>query len=101
MEIFGALASLLVLAIIVEGITQVVKQIAPEKIGKVQVPLVLALLFGVAITWLTSFNMFEPLGLPVRSTILAEVLTGLAAGGGSKFVHELLSRITGSDKYTV
>ena len=68
MEIFGALASLLVLAIIVEGITQVVKQIAPEKIGKVQVPLVLALLFGVAITWLTSFNMFEPLGLPVGDT---------------------------------
>lgn len=96
MNVFLALSGFIVLAIIVEAIVEVVKPLFPEKIIGIQMPVLLGIVFGIVVTLIAGYNVFEPLGFSISSKVLGEVLTGILAGGGSKLAHELVSKLRAS-----
>ena len=59
MELAGTLALLVVLSMIVEFVTDIIKKIIPLKeIGSVEVPLIISLIVGIVVALTTKANIF-------------------------------------------
>lgn len=96
MELLTSLFLFILLSIVTEHIVNVLKQLLPDKIGSVQMPLLLAVLVGVGAAVLTSTDLLSMLGFTVSQPVAAWVLTGIACAGGSKMAHELIAKLRAS-----
>ena len=96
MVILESLLYFVLLSIVVEHLTGIVKQVLPGAVGAVQVPLLLALAFGIGTALLTKTDLFSAIGFSVAVPWVAEVMTGVALGGGSKMAHELIAKLRAS-----
>ena len=93
-EIVGALMSLIVLAAVVEFVTDVIKRMLPfDSIGKVPVPPIISLIVGVAVAILVKADMFSYLDYTVSDEYVAFIITGIVLSAGSKAVHELVRKL--------
>ena len=96
MELLTSLFLFVILSIVVEHIVNVLKQLLPSKIGPVEMPLLLAVIVGIATAVLTSTDLLSMLGFTVSQPAAAWVLTGIACAGGSKMAHELIAKLRAS-----
>ena len=99
MELAGTLALLVVLSMIVEFVTDIIKKIIPLKaIGSVEVPLIISLIVGIVVALTTRANIFDGIGVVVDPIATAYIFTGIIISAGSKGVHELVSKLRESRK---
>ena len=74
----------------------VLKKVLPEKIGRLELPILLSIVVGIALAVLTQSDLLTAIGFNVSIAWVSWVVTGIASGGGSKVVHELISKIRAS-----
>lgn len=96
MNIAMALTMILILSMVVEAVVAVLKKILPEKIGRLELPILLSIVVGIALAVLTQSDLLTAIGFNVSIAWVSWVVTGIASGGGSKVVHELISKIRAS-----
>jgi hypothetical protein len=96
MNIAMALTMILILSMVVEAVVSVLKKILPEKIGRLELPILLSIVVGIALAVLTQSDLLTAIGFNVSIAWVSWVVTGIASGGGSKVVHELISKIRAS-----
>lgn len=93
MDVFAAVV---MLAVLIESLAEVVKAaIAPATLPK-WVWLLITSIFGAVFCILFAVDFFAALGFAggAAATILGQIITGVAVGAGSGFVHTLLGRLT-------
>ena len=96
-EVVGVLMSLIILSAVVEFVTDIVKRVLPfENLGKIPMPPLISLVFGIAVAVLVQADMFADLGFAAANVVMAYVITGVVLSAGSKAVHELVSKIRAS-----
>lgn len=89
-------AAIVVLAVLIESFAEVVKAaISPATLPK-WAWFIITSIFGAVLCVLFGVNMFAVFGFigGVAAGVLSQVLTGIAVGAGSGFVHTLLGRMT-------
>ncbi len=95
-------AAVVLLAVIVEKVVDMIKaaanSAAPRPPGKAWPIVWFAVSSGIGITLCILFqvNIFEALGLTgftPASYVAGQIVTGVAVGGGSGFVHDLIDRL--------
>ena len=96
MNIAMALTMILILSMVVEAVVSVLKKVLPEKIGRLELPILLSIVVGIALAVLTQSDLLTAIGFNVSIAWVSWVVTGIASGGGSKVVHELISKIRAS-----
>ena len=98
MEIVSGILAFTTLAIIVEGLTELVKQFFPSTIGIGEIPiaLIISMVFGITIAVLTQVDLLGAFGLVGISPYPMYVITGIASAGGSRWAHELVSKLRAS-----
>ena len=89
--------AIVTLAILVESLAEVVKAgIAPKTLPK-WVWLIITSAFGIALCLIFSVEIFSVLGFVGGTTVsivAAQVITGIAVGAGSSFMHNLIGKLT-------
>ena len=85
------LLGLLVLAITVEYLVNILKQIKSE--GKLDFAQILAITVGLLIAFTTQLDYFELIGMTTHIDYVGIVITGLAISGGADNVHSLIDRL--------
>ena len=94
MELMATLISFIILASVVEFITDVLKKIVPDKqIGQVDLPPLISLVVGILIAVMVQADIFADLGFQVQYALAGWILTGIIISAGSKAVHELISKL--------
>jgi hypothetical protein len=86
-----ALTTILVLAIIVEFTTEIVKNIAPSIRG--QYSRIIAVLIGMILCVTTRNGILSTFGIYILYPIIDYILTGLIISRGSNIVHDLISKL--------
>lgn len=86
--------AVIMLAVLCEFLTKLFKPLLPQT--KYPFALVISMIFGVALTVLTSFDVLSELGFIVVSPIAGQIITGLIISGGSSGVHELIAKLRAS-----
>lgn len=82
------------LSLIDEYLVKELKPLIPET--EYPVPLLLALVIGVILSFLTGADFFVAIGLEVQYPIVSRTLTGVLIGGGSSALHELIAKLRAS-----
>lgn len=87
------LVGVLLMAILVQFLVDRLKAIIPvDKIGKLEIAPIYALILGVSISIVSGTDMLALIGFKTYP-IFGEILTGIAVSGGSSAVHELISKL--------
>jgi len=96
MELTATLLAIIVMATLIQFLTDIVKNLIPEK-GLVYIkPPLIAAVIGVIIAILFQVNLFEALGFTTHYAMAAWVFTGLILSAGSSAVHELIAKFRDS-----
>lgn len=96
MTITAALLAIIIMATLIQFLTDVVKGILPNAVIRfVPVPLIAALI-GVALAVIFQIDLFLTLGFGTQYAMASWVFTGLILSSGSSAVHELLSKLRAS-----
>lgn len=82
---------IVVLSIIAEYLTSVIKPLLPET--QYPVPLLITLVISVTLAVACKVDLLSDVGLNSSLATLSYIVSGLAAAGGSKATHELLSKL--------
>lgn len=93
LDVFGAIV---ILAVLIESLAEVVKAaLSPATLPKWAWFTITSIL-GAVLCVLFGVNMFAILGFmgDAAAVILSQIITGIAVGAGSGFVHTLLGRLT-------
>jgi len=94
MEIATTLIAFLILAILVEFVTGIIKGLfTVECIGPIKLAPIIALVVGVAIAVLCKADIMSAIGFPMQYALASWVVTGFIISSGSTGVHELISKI--------
>jgi hypothetical protein len=87
---------ILMLAILSEAIWGRIKEVIPEncsdKVRRV-VNLLGTSILGILVALMTGADIFELLGFAGHLQYIGVVLTGLIVGGGSNYIHDLISKL--------
>lgn len=86
------LLGLLILAITVEYLVNILKQIKSE--GKLDFAQILAIAVGLLIAFTTQLDYFELIGMTAHIDYVGIVIAGLAISGGADNVHGLIDKLT-------
>ena len=102
MELTAALLAIIIMATLIQFLTDIVKGLIPEKGLAIIKPPLIAAVLGVVIAILFQVNLFEVLGFSTHYAMAAWVITGLMLSAGSSAVHELIAKLrdSRSDTYT-
>lgn len=97
---FDAIGSVLMLAVLLEGIVQVIKTWVPEGARSPGWlwPVCSAGL-GVLLCALANVDLLRPAGITLAVPLVGEFLTGVLISRGASFVHDLWSRISDGTGY--
>lgn len=82
------------LAIIVEGITEHLKQGFPSISEKTGLILVITWVLGIGMCLAFGIDMFALFGVEARVPWAGEVLTGIAIARGANYVYDLIGKFT-------
>lgn len=85
---------ILMLAILVEYMTNIVKNLIPETIYPL--PLLISLIIGVGLALTVKVDILQSLGFQPVYEVVGYITTGLIVSGGSTAVHELISKLRAS-----
>jgi hypothetical protein len=97
MEIVSALFTIIILAIMVQTVTDILKKVIPiESIGKMPLPPVIALVVGIGLAVLTRTDILVATGFTPQVEAVGWVITGIVASGGATAVHEVIAKIRDS-----
>ena len=85
------------LAVIVEYLTNILKQFIPDSLEtEFPIPLLISLVLGITLGLFVRVDVLSALGFePVNQTV-SYITTGLIASGGSTAVHELIAKLRAS-----
>ena len=100
-DVLDMISVIIMLAILVESIAELIKAaISPARWPK-WVWLIITSAMGIAICILWTVNLFTAVGLAgVGAAIIAgQVITGIAIGAGSGFVHTLLDKMMSTKNF--
>lgn len=75
------------IAFLDEVLTNFIKTLIPS-LNRVYVPIVAGLV-GIALSWTTNIGIFSALDIPIKSTILDYIITGILISRGANLVHDL------------
>lgn len=88
------LMTFFIMAVLIERVTQWVKEILggalPEKVGHLSSALILSFAVSLLITFGLNLDLFVKLGLTFQIPYLGLVLTAWAVSGGSNYLFDLL-----------
>ncbi len=81
----------LLLAVLTEIITNMIKTIVP-KIDKTHIPTIAGAI-GIMLAWLTGVGLFNTLGIPLKIPTIDYLLTGIIVSRGANVVHDLAKKL--------
>lgn len=85
-----------IIAVLVERVTEWIKEIfgenLPEKVGNLNVHLLMAFVVSVAVTIGLNVDIFAELGLVFSWPYMGTILTAWAVSGGANYLFDLLKR---------
>ena len=88
-----ALFSILVLATMVQFITEIVKGWLPAKVLKYIRPPIIAAVLGVLVALVFNIDAFSIAGYRAAVPYVGCILTGIILSAGSAAIHELIAKI--------
>lgn len=88
-----ALFSILVLATMVQFITEIVKGWLPDVVLKYIRPPIIAAIFGVLVALVFNIDVFALAGYTANVPLVGCILTGIVLSAGSAAIHELIAKI--------
>lgn len=91
-----ALFSILVLATMVQFITEIIKGWLPEKVLKYITPPIIAAVLGVLVALVFNIDAFAIAGYNAAVPFVGCILTGVILSAGSSAIHELIAKIRDS-----
>ncbi|MFD3157110.1 hypothetical protein ACFIJ5_09650 [Haloimpatiens sp. FM7330] len=83
--------SLVILALIGEAVWETCKMLWQE--GKLSIDRIGALVTGLVLSISAKVDLFQMIGMPLRTPILGMILTGVLISRGANFVHDLVDGI--------
>ena len=86
---------LLMMAVLVEAMTEYVKNIVRMTDRKAVITQMCALAFGILLCIGLQADMFALLGIPFRIPVVGCVLTGVFASRGANYMNDLVNRLAG------
>ena len=89
------LGLLLMMAVLVEALTEYVKNLVRMTDRKAVITQMCALVFGILLCIGLRADMFALLGIPFRIPVVGCVLTGVFASRGANYMNDLVDRLTG------
>lgn len=93
MEIITALISILILATVVQFITDIIKGWLPPGVLKYLTPLIISAIIGITIAILFRVDVFAAGGYVTRYPIFAQIFTGIIISAGAPLIHELIAKL--------
>lgn len=84
---------LLILAVLVEALTEYVKNLVRMTDRKAVITQMCALGFGILLCMGLRADMFELLGIPFRIPVVGCILTGVFASRGANYMNDLIGRL--------
>lgn len=91
---------LIVVAIIVEGLTEYIKASFPKISDNTQVIFLITVALGIGIALLTGADVFSVIGIETRVPYIGEILTGCLTARGSNYIFDLIEKLTSAQKET-
>lgn len=85
---------LIVIAIVVEGITEYLKQMIPALAKDTRILLGITVVLGVGAALTFNADLFAILGFEAAVPIVGCVLTGLLCARGSNYIYDLIGKLT-------
>lgn len=92
---------LIVVAIIVEGLTEYIKASFPKISDNTQVIFFVTVALGIGIALLTGADVFSVIGIETRVPYIGEILTGCLTARGSNYMFDLMARISNAKKQDI
>ena len=83
-------ASLILLAIVTEQVTEILKQAVPGI--RVTYSKLVSMAIGIVLCYSTKIGLLHELDVPIVYPLVDYVITGLLISKGSNFLHDLFSR---------
>ena len=96
MTLTAAIIAILVMATLVQYLTDIVKTILPTKVLTFAKPPLIAALIGIALAVLFQVDLFAALGFGTQYALASWIFTGLILSSGSTAVHELIAKLRDS-----
>ena len=89
--------AVIVIAIVVEGITEYIKMMIPEIKDNTKVLLALTLFLGIGSALAFNADVFAALGITARVPFVGCVLTGVLCARGSNYVYDIIGKFTDAE----
>jgi len=93
MEVLSALLQLIVLATVVQFLTDIIKGWLPEIVLKYITPVIISAIVGISIAVMFGIDFFGMIGYVTEYLIFAQILTGIILSAGSAAIHELIAKL--------
>ena len=90
--------AIIVIAIVVEGIMEYLKQAVPKLAGKTALILGITVALGVAAALTFNADIFAVIGIPAKIPYIGCVLTGILCGRGSNYIYDIVGKFTDANK---
>jgi len=85
---------IIVLAIVIEGITEYFKQAIPGLKDRTWLILVMTIVLGIVSAIAFNADIFYVLGFESRIPLIGCVLTGVLCARGSNYIYDLIGKLT-------
>ncbi len=85
---------LIVIAIVVEGITEYLKQMIPALAKDTRILLGVTVALGVGAALTFNADLFAILGFDANVPVVGSVLTGILCARGSNYIYDLIGKLT-------
>ena len=89
----------IVIAIVVEGITEYIKLMVPELADKTKALLLITVALGVVTSLAYNADVFEALGIAKNFPYVGCILTGILCARGSNYIYDLVGKFTDAGEF--
>lgn len=88
----GNYATILILAVIVEGTVNILKSLYTD--GKLDKSVLLSLVVGIVLAFTTGLDLLAVTGVEALVPYVGVALTGIFVSRGSNYLHDLIEKLT-------
>lgn len=82
-----------VIAILLEGIWEILKNIIPKNNYESYVNTIGTIGLGILLAFLVNLDLFALLDIQTTSVVINKILTGIIISRGSNYVHDLICKV--------
>jgi len=100
MNIITALVQIIILATLVQFITDIIKGWLPAAVLKYATPQIISAIVGIGVALLLGIDLFTLSGYTVGNVIISQIITGIILSAGSVAIHELIAKLRESRSTT-